>query len=128
MAVLHVIWPAPEHLHRRLYRSRNFGGFQCIIDSEPSAEPTAYQGDVHFHIRRWNTEEPSHSFLQFIWRLRWRPNCTAIARDRSAAIHCFDGRVGIKRIEISRGHGAPGFADVLFAFFLARDNTLLLAC
>src|SRR5438270_9638686 len=127
MAVLHVVRSTPEHLHGRFQRSRNLGGFQRVIDSEPTTEATAYQGDVHFYVCRGNTEQLGHFFLQFIWRLRRRPNGAAIANYRSSAVHRLDRSVRVKRIEISRAHRASDFTDALFRFFLSRDNALLLA-
>ena len=127
MAVLHVVRSTPKHLHGRFHCSRNLGGFQRVIDSQPSTEPTAYQGDVHFHIHRWNTEQLGHFLLQFIWRLRRRPDCAAIAGNRCRAIHRFDGRVRIKRIEIGRLERAVGLIDASFSNFPARDDALLQA-
>ena len=128
MAVLHIVRSTPKHLHGRFHRSRNFGSFQRVIDSEPSTEPTAYQGNVHFHIRRWNTEQLGHFFLQFIWRLCRRPDCAAIVGNRRRAIDRFNGGVRVKWIEISRLHRTPDLVDVLFPSFPARDDAPLLAC
>src|SRR5437868_1977833 len=127
MAVLHVVRSTPKHLNGRFDRSRNLGSFQGVVDSEPSTEPTAYQGNVHFHIHRWNSQELGHFFLQFVWCLRRRPDCAAIADNRRRAIHRFDGGMRIKRIKISRLHRVASLLDVLFPFLLARNNAFLLA-
>src|SRR4029077_8434560 len=52
MSLLHVVSARPEKLDRSFGGARNVRGFNCIIDSEASAESTTNLRDVHIHIGR----------------------------------------------------------------------------
>src|SRR5215471_660046 len=49
MSLLHVVRARPEKLDRSFGGARNVRGFNCVIDSKPSAKSTTNQSDVHIH-------------------------------------------------------------------------------
>ena len=123
MAVLHVVRPRPEDLHRRFGRARNFRRFDRVIDCEPPAESAANQGDVDLDLAPASVPSKSRPVsanefgawvgAQIVQRS---------ARTSATQFIVSTRRVGVERIWISRFDRARDRRRCRGRFFFARDD------